>query len=70
VKPKSGELGENGTMRRFPGQDWARMGISPSWKKIRANRAYWEAKVLMSPPTAQILKGKAVLGVTTETDHR
>jgi hypothetical protein len=38
------------------------MGISPAWEKIRANRAYWEAKVRLSHTGVPILKGRPVLG--------
>jgi hypothetical protein len=68
LNEKSGELGENGTMRRFYWQDWARMEILTTWHKIRANTRNWEAKVLLSPAGARILKGGVVLGVTTEAD--
>ena len=63
---KYGEFRENGTIRRFYRQGWARIGFSPSLKKIRANIRYWEAKVLLSRPGARILKGRAGLrsGVT------
>jgi hypothetical protein len=45
------------------------MGIFLTWKKIRVNTRNWEAKVLLSHTGARILKGRAVSGVTTETDE-
>jgi hypothetical protein len=69
LNEKSGELGEKGTMRRFYRQDWARIGFFTTWHKIRANTRNWEAKVLLSPAGARIVKGRAVLGVTTEADE-
>jgi hypothetical protein len=45
------------------------MGIFTTCHKIRANSVNWEAKVLLSPVGAWILKGRAVLGITMETGN-
>jgi hypothetical protein len=62
VSLKSGEFSENGTMRRFPGPYRIPFGFFTTWKKIRANRRNWEAKVLQRPTGARIQKGGTVLG--------
>ena len=50
-------------MRRFPGQDLALIGFSPSLEKIRAITRNWEAKVPKSPAGARKTKGGEVLGL-------
>ena len=62
MNQKSGELGNNGTIRRFCSAYRVRIKISPSLHKIRANTRNWTRKVLQSPAPVQDLDGEGVLG--------
>jgi hypothetical protein len=42
------------------------MGFSPSLKKIRANRANWEAKILLSPTRSTDIERKGGFGIARD----
>jgi len=58
---KSGEFRKNGTMKRFFPAYRARIEISSSLYKIRANTRNWEAEVLLRLTRAQDRERRAVL---------